>query len=433
MAEPRGFTVTDGLLGLDRVKVWMLPGLLGNVVFWEWRYFQTLLKVSDAWPKEQRHNGTLCTMSEKFELPSDSFCFPKDFGVGKGWLVSTRGLVALFSSISSRPGPRKRARRDLALAFSRSFVTLAAGVIEEMAAHEKVDLKILGVPITVSGRGRLPGLERVAHRRPELVEAWDRLAPRCGLPAFDTCDLVHLWRFAEGVTVTRHSCIMPGIVEWASSMVVGLSRLVAFCIEKKVDQSCRAEHRVEPPRPLFGPKGSRRNVDEVERLEQFRKARKAKGCQNSDAIDNVKGKIQNKEEGNQRHGRQREGQDSCARPIPHRSPWSTTPSLRRLMKLAESGKPPPPSLRPSRQLWPIKEEGNLRNMAFFLQCAWRPPRASRIAAGALRMETSSCRAESQLVPCAWRHSWCPAHRTVGSHRVAAGALRMETSTHFAHR
>ena len=170
-----------------------------------------------------------------------------------------------------------------------------------------------------------------------------------------------------------------------------------------------------------------------ERLEQFRKARKAKGCQNSDAIDNVKGKIQNKEEGNQRHGRQREGQDSCARPIPHRSPWSTTPSLRRLMKLAESGKPPPPSLRPSRQLWPIKEEGNLRNMAFFLQCAWRPPRASRIAAGALRMETSSCRAESQLVPCAWRHSWCPAHRTVGSHRVAVGALRMETSTHFAHR
>jgi len=279
MAEPRGFTVTDGLLGLDRVKVWMLPGLLGNVVFWEWRYFQTVFKVSDTWPKEQRHNGTLCIISEKFELPSDSFCFPKDFGVGKGWLVSTRGLVALCSSISSRPGPRTRARRELALAFSRSFVTLAAGVIEEMAAHEKVDLKILGVPITVSGRGRLPGLERVAHRRPELVEAWDRLAPRCGLPAFDTCDLVHLWRFAEGVTVTRHSCIMPGIVEWASSMVVGLSRLVAFCIEKKVDQSCRAEHRVEPPRPLFGPKGSRRNVDEVERLEQFRKARKAKGSQ----------------------------------------------------------------------------------------------------------------------------------------------------------
>ena len=95
-----------------------------------------------------------------------------------------------------------------------------------------------------------------------------------------------------------------------------------------------------------------------ERLEQFRKARKAKGCQNSDAIDNVKGKIQNKEEGNQRHGRQREGQDSCARPIPHRSPWSTTPSLRRLMKLAESGKPPPPSLRPSRQLWPMGDDGN---------------------------------------------------------------------------
>jgi len=29
-----------------------------------------------------------------------------------------------------------------------------------------------------------------------------------------------------------------------------------------------------------------------------------------------------------------------------------------IMKLAESGKPPPPSLRPSRQLWPIGDDGN---------------------------------------------------------------------------
>ena len=277
----QGLTLTSADCGIDRLKVWAARGEYGSFFRWGWRYFQARFGLGEQWWKRQTNASVWASIAGSFGLPCTVFDKPDAFRFAKGPLVETVALVPMFMSLASRPGPSQAALRAAARQTAVQMIEGASAGLSSLQLPTQIEIGGVWFTLHEARELRRRDVDVLHALKPDFVRVWDHVAPQCNLPPVTTARLSHMFVFTERLRrrpFFQMEVVPRSWVLWAERACQRMVRLVGVGLERHVVQALLPMGHDVVPRPLFGPRGRRRSVDEAERMHQLSTTAKRKGA-----------------------------------------------------------------------------------------------------------------------------------------------------------